>query len=126
MSHYFPQCQSCADQGIRNFGKGNNMANSQEIIQASSDSDLLERALVLGLSLGISEQGIRDAFKRIVAGEVGEEGNTTSVATAYASAQETYENAVKNLPPTPGKNLAGVTDEILIEAIQKHSYVVVP
>lgn len=102
------------------------MANSQEIIQASSDSDLLERALVLGLSLGISEQGIRDAFKRIVAGEVGEEGNTTSVATAYASAQETYENAVKNLPPTPGKNLAGVTDEILIEAIQKHSYVVVP
>lgn len=102
------------------------MANSQEIIQATADSDLFDRALALGVTLGISEQGIRDAFKRIVAGEITVSGETTSVANVYAYAKLTYDTAVKNLPPTPGKNLAGVTDEILIKAIQEHSFVQVP
>ena len=102
------------------------MANSQEIIQAAADADLLERAYAVGIGLGLSESGIRDAFKRIVAGEVTVNGETTSVAVVYAYAKGNYEDAVKNLPPTPGKNLAGVTDEILAAAIQAHSYVQVP
>lgn len=97
------------------------MANSQEIIDAARDNDLLERAYALAIDLGISEQGIREAFKRIVAGEIDVAGETTSVAAVYAFAKTTYEDAVKNLPPTPGKNLSGVTDEILAKAIQAYS-----
>lgn len=102
------------------------MANSQEIIEAAADNDLLERALALGLSLGIAESGVRDAFRRIVAGSVEVDGETTSVAVVYATAKATYEEAIRNLPPVPGKNLSAVTDDVLSAAIQQHSYVVVP
>lgn len=101
------------------------MANSQEIILASSDTDLLERAFVLGLVLGISESGIREAFRKIVAGAIEVDGVTISIAEKYGDAKELYDDAVKNLPPTPGKNLNVVTDELLIQAIQQHSFVVV-
>ena len=102
------------------------MANSQEIIEAAADNDLLERALALGLGLGIAESGVRDAFKRIVAGPVEIDGTTTSVAAAYATAKATYDEAIQNLPPAPGKNLSVVTDAALEAAIQQHSYMVVP
>lgn len=99
------------------------MANSQQIIEASGDADLLDRALALGIGVGISEQGIRNAFRKIVSGEIEVGGETTSVAVVYDYAKNNYENAVKALPPPPGKNLAGVTDDILIAAIQQHAYI---
>lgn len=106
--------------------KGETMANSHEIIAASADADLLDRAMALGLSLGISENGVKEAFRRIVAGNVEVDNEETSVAVMYAQAQAAYDEAVKNLPPTPGKNLEAVTDDVLSAAILKYSYIVVP
>ena len=102
------------------------MANSKQIIEAAADADLLDRALALGVTLGISEQGIREAFRRIVSGDIEDGAETTSIAVVYEYAKTVYENAVNALPPTPGKSLSGVTDAMLIDAIQQHSYVVVP
>lgn len=99
------------------------MANSQQIIDASGDSELLDRALALGVTLGVSEPGIRNAFRKIVAGEIVIGGEPTSVALIYDYAKLTYENAIKALPATPGKNLAGVTDEALIAAITQHAFI---
>ena len=101
------------------------MANSREIIEASADNDLLERAMALGPTLGISEGGIREAFRRIVAGEVELNGEITSVAVLYAEAKAAYDDAYNNLPPLPGKSLTAVTDAALTLAISQYSYKVV-
>lgn len=84
---------------------------SASIIAASRDADLLQRAVALGATVGLTEADIRSRAHELAAAPVGE-GDST-VASVFEYAQATYEPT-----PRPGENPAAVTDAHLLHALQ--------
>lgn len=83
---------------------------SASIIAASSDQDLLQRAVALGATLGLTEADIRAQAYRLAAAPVASNGDT--VASVYEYAAASYEPT-----PRPGENPAAVTDTHLLHAL---------
>ncbi|PMC76765.1 hypothetical protein [Brachybacterium sp. UMB0905] len=84
--------------------------SSAAIIAASHDTDLLQRAVALGATIGLTQTDVEAARTRLAAAPVDDEGNT--IASVYEYAAATYEPA-----PRPGQNPVAVTDAHLLHAL---------
>lgn len=83
---------------------------SASIIAASRDQDLLQRAVALGSTLGLTEADVRARAHELAAAPVGD--GTSTIASVYEYAAATYEPT-----PRPGENPAAVTDTHLLHAL---------
>lgn len=83
---------------------------SAAIIAASHDTDLLQRAVALGATIGLTQADVEAARTRLAAAPVDDSGNT--IASVYEYAQATYKPA-----PRPGENPAAVTDAHILHAL---------
>lgn len=83
---------------------------SASLIAAARDADLIERAVALGASIGLTRADVEAQRARLAAAPVDDEGNT--VASVYEYAAATYKPT-----PRPGENPAAVTDAHLLHAL---------
>lgn len=84
---------------------------SAAIIAASHDPDLLQRAVALGATIGLTQADVEAARTRLAAAPVDPSGEN-SVASVYEFAEATYEPT-----PRPGEDPAKVTDAHLLHAL---------
>lgn len=91
--------------------------SSAAIIAASRDSDLVDRAVALGATLGLSQVDVELAKTRLVTVDADQSGLTIASVHEYAKTQR--EQKVKELPPAPGADPSAVTDAHLLYALGK-------
>lgn len=92
------------------------MVSTNDFIKAQNDQHLMRR-----FSAAASIAGVEDAqnwaatnYHRLLSFKV--DGNQT-ISDVYAYANSVREDALADIPPEPGNNLAAVTDDYLNAAI---------
>lgn len=96
------------------------MATTTEFIAATSDGDLLRRAIAAAQIAGVAnaQAWVEANFGKIIAQTVSPAGDPVqTVADVYAYALNVRNQAVAALPVPPGQNLGAVTDANLATAI---------
>ena len=83
---------------------------SAAIIAASRDTDLLDRLVALGATIGLSQGEVEAARVQLASAPVDGDGNT--VASVHEYAAETY-----NPTPRPGADPDKIRDEQLLHAL---------
>lgn len=93
------------------------MTTSHDLIAASADADLKARIVAILAAEGHDTPAatVETRIGRIVAQQVGDQGQT--VADVHAYATSTREQAIAALPPRPGADPSSVTDDHLRAAL---------
>lgn len=99
------------------------MPTLAQINAAATDPDLRARLELAAAAAGIgpndtaSRQAVWDRIVAVVSAPLADSGSGQCLADVLAYAQVGYDDALAQLPPTPGANPAAVTDEMLREAV---------
>lgn len=90
---------------------------SESLINAAADTDLALRFVALGATLGYTQGDIESNLRKLVAAQLNANGDT--VASVYDYAYQVRKQALDAVPPSPGANLAAVTDDYIRSALNK-------
>ena len=88
------------------------MTSIADLIAASTDTDLRARVRAAADARGLPLNWTDLHMGRLVATEIGADGEPTSIARVYGYALATYEPT-----PRPGENPAAVLDSMIFDAI---------
>ena len=81
---------------------------SAAIIAASHDNDLIQRAVALGATIGLTQADVEAQRTKLASAPVDSEGNTVASVYEYAAAQPRYRT---------GEDPAAVTDAHILHAL---------
>lgn len=94
------------------------VTSSKALIAASKDAVLRERAVALGVTLGMTENEVNAAWRNILVTNADSSGKKT-IGDVYANALKLRELALAEVPPAVGDDLTAVTDEYLLFALRQ-------
>lgn len=92
--------------------------SSRALIAASKDTDLKERAVALGATLGMTENEVNASWRSILVTNADNSGKM-KIGDVYADALKQRELALAEVPPEVGADLTAVTDEHLMFALRQ-------